>query len=236
AAVRFSFESKPGVCGDGENIRVRRTPADAVSVAERGREYTINSGRTYRDRLQECIEGPVHVELERADGRITAARVRVGGAARTDGIDLGDVDPAAAVAFMLDGSVLRDARGRAADRMVFAATLARAESWPLLLRAARMQELPAGARKSAVFWLAQEASEKAAEGLGSIVGNDSDELEVRKQAVFALSQIRSDASIDTLIEIARTNREPEIRKNAMFWLGQSGDPRALAFFEEVLRG
>jgi hypothetical protein len=27
-----------------------------------------------------------------------------------------------------------------------------------------------------------------------------------------------------------------VRKQAMFWLGQSRDPRALAFFEEVLRG
>jgi len=26
-----------------------------------------------------------------------------------------------------------------------------------------------------------------------------------------------------------------VRKQAMFWLGQSGDPRALEFFEKVLR-
>jgi hypothetical protein len=26
----------------------------------------------------------------------------------------------------------------------------------------------------------------------------------------------------------------EVRKQAMFWLGQTGDPRALAFFEDVL--
>jgi hypothetical protein len=34
--------------------------------------------------------------------------------------------------------------------------------------------------------------------------------------------------------VARKNRNKEVRKDAMFWLGQSGDPRALAFFEEVL--
>src|SRR5690606_19075204 len=95
--------------------------------------------------------------------------------------------------------------------------------------------LEAGPRKAAVFWLAQAAGDKATEGLSSIVGDDSDELEVRKQAVFALSQIRSDQTIDALIIIARTNREPEIRKNAMFWLGQSGSPRAIAFFEKILR-
>jgi hypothetical protein len=35
--------------------------------------------------------------------------------------------------------------------------------------------------------------------------------------------------------VAKNNRNPEVRKQAMFWLGQSQDPRALTFFEEVLR-
>jgi hypothetical protein len=40
--------------------------------------------------------------------------------------------------------------------------------------------------------------------------------------------------VPQLIHVARTNRNPEVRKKAMFWLGQSKDPRALSFFEEVL--
>jgi hypothetical protein len=27
-----------------------------------------------------------------------------------------------------------------------------------------------------------------------------------------------------------------VRKKALFWLGQSGDPRAIALFEEILTG
>jgi hypothetical protein len=42
--------------------------------------------------------------------------------------------------------------------------------------------------------------------------------------------------VPSLIRIARTNRDPEIRKSAIFWLGQSRDPRALTYFEEVLLG
>ena len=34
---------------------------------------------------------------------------------------------------------------------------------------------------------------------------------------------------------ARNNRNPAVRKQAFFWLGQSRDTRALAFFEEVLK-
>jgi hypothetical protein len=236
AAVRFTFESRPGVCGDGENIRVRRTDADGIVVRDGGREYTILSGRGRSSSdMRECVEGPVRMELTRQGRRITGADARVGGTVAGAGVDLGAVSAADAVEFLLAPALLADVAGRAADRMIFAATLAHAESWPLLLRAARARELPSGARRNAVFWLAQAAGEKATEGLRSIVGDDSDEIEIRKQAVFALSQIRSDATIDALIEIARRNPEPEIRRNAIFWLGQSGSPRALAFFEEVLR-
>ena len=42
-------------------------------------------------------------------------------------------------------------------------------------------------------------------------------------------------SVPKLIELARTHRDPEVRKQAMFWLGQSGDERAVQFFEEVLK-
>jgi hypothetical protein len=53
--------------------------------------------------------------------------------------------------------------------------------------------------------------------------------------VFALSQRPADEGVPVLIRIARTNRHPELRKTALFWLGQSADPRALTLFEELLR-
>jgi HEAT repeat protein len=56
---------------------------------------------------------------------------------------------------------------------------------------------------------------------------------VRESAVFALSQ-QHEAGVPELIHIARTNRDPEIRRKAIFWLGQSNDPRALALFEDLL--
>jgi len=36
------------------------------------------------------------------------------------------------------------------------------------------------------------------------------------------------------MRIARENKDKEIRKQAIFWLGQSKDPRALDYFESVL--
>ena len=51
---------------------------------------------------------------------------------------------------------------------------------------------------------------------------------------FALSQLPRDEGVPKLMEVARTNRNPEVRKQAMFWLGQTKDPRAVKFFEDIL--
>ena len=40
--------------------------------------------------------------------------------------------------------------------------------------------------------------------------------------------------MDSLLRIARENKDKEIRKRAIFWLGQGKDPRALDYFESVL--
>jgi HEAT repeat protein len=49
-----------------------------------------------------------------------------------------------------------------------------------------------------------------------------------------LSQLRREEGVPILIRIARTHASPSVRKKALFWLGQSGDPRAIALFEEIL--
>ena len=38
-----------------------------------------------------------------------------------------------------------------------------------------------------------------------------------------------------MIDVARKNQNPAVRKQAIFWLGQSRDPRALEFFTELLK-
>jgi len=90
-------------------------------------------------------------------------------------------------------------------------------------------------RGQALFWLAQRAGQKVAESaINDAIANDP-ETEVKKKAVFALTQMPAGQGVPLLIQVARTNRNPEVRKQAMFWLGQSKDERALAFIEEVLK-
>ena len=88
-------------------------------------------------------------------------------------------------------------------------------------------------RGQALFWLSQKAGEKAAAAITGAIDDDPD-ADVKEKAVFALSQLPKDEGVPRLIEVARTHRSREVRKKAMFWLGQSNDPRALGFIEDVL--
>ena len=59
-------------------------------------------------------------------------------------------------------------------------------------------------------------------------------LSLREHFTFVVSQRRDDESLTKLIDIAQHDRDVQIRKQAMFWLGQSKDPRATKFFRDVL--
>jgi hypothetical protein len=104
---------------------------------------------------------------------------------------------------------------------------------PTIVKIAR-EDHSTRVRSQALFWLAQSAQKKlAADTLMQAVENDP-ETEVKKKAVFGLSQLPNGEGVTKLIEVAKTNRNPAVRKQALFWLGQSHDPRALQFFEEIL--
>jgi hypothetical protein len=92
---------------------------------------------------------------------------------------------------------------------------------------------PVRVREKALFWLSQKAGQRAVGAIVHAIDNDP-EVEVKKKAVFALSQLPKDEGVPKLIDVAKNNKTPEVRKQAFFWLGQSKDPRATAFFREVL--
>lgn len=38
-----------------------------------------------------------------------------------------------------------------------------------------------------------------------------------------------------LIQLAKSSTDAEVKKQTLFWLGQSNGPQAVGFFEEVLK-
>ena len=217
--VRFSYAAREGVCGNGRNnISVRSSDDDV-------------------DWESDCEAGPVRIVMSKADGRITRVRAYVGGrwrAAESGTTDLGTVPARSAGEYLLD---LAERGGRGAKEALFPATIADSfVAYPGLLRIARSERATNETRKSAVFWLGQATGDKVTESLDSVVTDASGNREVRESAVFALSQRPHDEGVPVLLRLAQNDRDPEIRRKAVFWLGQSDDPRALDFFEKVLTG
>jgi hypothetical protein len=224
--VRLSFAAREGICGIGET---------AIRDVRRGSSYgnfTIRVGEGSWE--SDCESGPVRIALTKRGAEVTRLRVFVGGRWRdTPATDLGTVSAPEAARWLVD--VARRSDNKAGEKAIFASTIAdSAVVWPELLRLARDEDVSRGTRRSAVFWVGQAAGEAATAGLDSLVDDRDADLEVREQAVFALSQRPHDEGVPILIRIARTSQSPSIRKKALFWLGQSEDPRALALFEEIL--
>jgi hypothetical protein len=227
--VRMTFAARPGICGSGNSIRHSNG---------RGRT-TWGDNWNYSPDVEwetDCSLGPARVVIDKRGGEPTDLRFYVGGRwrpAAPDVVDLGTVPAREAADYLL--SMAQNDRGSIGRKAIFPATIAdSAEVWPTLIKIARNPDLPRESRTQSVFWLGQAAGDAATANLNSLVLDNSVDREVREQAVFALSQRPHDEGVPALIAVAKTNKDPEIRKKALFWLGQSGDPRALDLFEQLL--
>ena len=230
--VWFNYAARPGVFGDGRSIITWSCEAGRC----RSHQVEGNWSDVDWDRHRlSCDSGPARVRLIKEDNQITRLRVYVGGKwSATAGVtDLGAVPAQEAARYLL--TLARMGAAGVGEKAVFAATLADSVTvWPELLRIAREDNLPRRTRRTAVFWVGQAAEEAATRGLDELLTADTVDRDVREAAVFALSQRPREEGVPILIGVVRTHRDPEIRRKALFWLGQSEDPRALALFEELL--
>jgi len=216
--VRLTYRARAGVCGSGQNM--------SFNWSERG-----SSSRTSKRAAEwetECEPGPVRVAIDVAGGKVIG-RWR---STPADVTDLGAVGAADAAKYFMTLASSEDGKiGR--EAIVPAVIADSAEVWPQLLTLARDDRRPRATRTQAVFWLGQAASD-ATGALEELTADEKEDMDVREQAIFALSQRPKDEGTPVLLKIARGTGSPRLRKKAIFWLGQSGDPRALAYFEEVL--
>ena len=100
-----------------------------------------------------------------------------------------------------------------------------------LLGVARDSSQPLEMRKQALFWAGQSGVSineltKLYDGIG--------DREMKEQLIFVYSQRDEPAALDKLIQIAKRDSSTDLRKRALFWLGQSGDSRAVQALQEIL--
>ncbi len=222
-SVQFSYAARAGVCGAGPDI-IR------IGSSTFGSFFNRDLSR------DACVPGPVHVVLARRTGGTTSLRAYVGNAASDRGSDLGSVSAQVAADYLL--ALAPRLPANAGSRAILAAAIAdSAVIWPTLLTLARDQNIARETRETATFWLGRAAAVAATGQPDTALDDDAedDATSVRSQAVFALSQLSDNDGVPELLQVARSHPDALIRKRAIFWLGQSGDPRALALFEALLR-
>jgi HEAT repeat protein len=67
------------------------------------------------------------------------------------------------------------------------------------------------------------------------LATDDPNEQIRRSAVFALSRLPGDEAATQLIAVADSSKDPTVRRQAVFWLGQSKDPRALEYLTKLLK-
>lgn len=220
----LSYPSRPGVVGDPDHLSLR--------LGDDGRSMV--HGRF--DPHAESAPGDVLAMIRVADGRVREVELGVlrdGDPRPRADRDLGAVPAAAARDFFL--RTARTARGDAAEEALFAAVMAQDPVPPSELAAyVRDRERPEGARRSALFWLAVLAGEKAASEAGRIIDDPSEDLELRTHAVFALTQLDEERAFPLLMQVAREHPHPELRRSALLWLAEYDRDEVTSLFEEIL--
>jgi hypothetical protein len=150
---------------------------------------------------------------------------------------LDGVRPAASVDFIArlasrSDAAKGDRRGKDLDDLALAGLSFHADpAAPLALvhlaREGESEEL----RSQALFWLAQSGEPRAARWIREAIARDP-AGQVREQGVFALSQLED--STPLLLALLRESADRDVKRQAIFWLGQSDDPRATAEIERLL--
>lgn len=95
----------------------------------------------------------------------------------------------------------------------------------ILKEYAERRDVPRELRENAIFWISQNPASGGAEYLMDLYPRlDDDEL--KERAIFGVAQTSSEEGRDWLFERARDRNESvDLRKNALFWVGQMGGVR-----------
>jgi hypothetical protein len=118
------------------------------------------------------------------------------------------------------------------DKVIFSVSQQKtAENEKWLLDLVSNKSEPIEMRKKALFWAGQGSASTAK--LAALYEKMT-EREMKDQMIFALSQKRDGAAFDKLMDIARNDPDREARKKAMFWLGQSKDPRVTQMLSDII--
>jgi hypothetical protein len=131
---------------------------------------------------------------------------------------------------------LRGLYGRTAstalrDKIIFSLSQQPGVNTDWLISLASNEREPIEMRKKALFWVGQTSG--SLDRLTKLYSS-MDSREMKNQMIFVFSQRHEPAAVDKLIDIAKNDPDRDARKKAMFWLGQSRDPKVTAFLTDII--
>jgi hypothetical protein len=213
--VAMRFRPRAGVCGNEDG----------------GIRWMRNDGGGGDWMRGPCVFGPAVVTLSRTGGDVVSVRLRIGMRPTDVTTDLGDVPPREAATYL--ASLAHHVGGRSGNDALMAAVIAEDyDVWPDFRGLVLDADAPMQSREQALFWIGQSDTPTA--NVVALYG-DLTPQRLREHYTFVLSQRRDDdRAIDKLIDVARHDRDTDVRKQAMFWLGQSHSAKATKFFRDVL--
>jgi HEAT repeat protein len=238
--VRVQYASRAGACGDGRGMIALGHAFFMESMQSYGGHWTAD----------QCRPGPVRVALSVAGGRVTQLKTYVGGSWSAGSgriTDLGVIASAEAAEFFF-GLVPQLDGARNRDRLLLPAVLADDPGAVQRLTVlARDPARPRDTRRESIQWMGLLGDASVVPTLVGFVRQapasaaraDDDDDEgpgeegIGTAAIGALSFVQNHAGIPALIDFARGG-QVWARRSAVFWLGQSGDPRALAVLHTII--
>ena len=236
--VRVTFASRPGTCGNGRDM-----------IGYRKALFADNFQSIGDWNAPDCVPGPVRVSITRTNGQVTRVRTSVGGDfPRTIErvTDLGMVSPIDASSYFFSLVPQLERNGSAEkSRFLLPAVLANAgDIVPQLTSLARDDSRTTETRRHAIHWLGLLGDARVVPTLVAFArssdSNDEDsgsgkggKKGLAETAMMALGSMENSVGVPALIDLAR-DRSVGTRRSAVFWLGQSGDPGALATLHTVI--
>lgn len=91
------------------------------------------------------------------------------------------------------------------------------------------------ARTNAIFWIGNSKVANRVALLEDIYKNAADSEKLRVQVAFALRQTREAQAVTVLGNIAKTDPSINVRRQAVFYLGEIRTPEAIRALEELLK-
>jgi TolA-binding protein len=119
------------------------------------------------------------------------------------------------------------------DKIIFSLSqMGGADNYRWLMDIALNQTEDMEIRKKALFWAGQGHNVDVAD-LVRLYDSMKDR-DMREQLIFVYSQRREDAALDKLFDIGKNDPDRELRKKAIFWIGQSRSPRAAEYLQQLI--